>query len=59
MNLDKSKVSFSRNVWDDVRETIRNGMGVKTITSHAKYLEMSVVFGRSKKDIFDLVIERV
>lgn len=45
---------------DEVREMICNGMDVKKIVmSHTKYLGMPVVFERSKKDIFALVIERV
>lgn len=34
-------------------------MGVKTILRHAKYLGLPMVFGRSKKEIFALVKERV
>jgi ribonuclease HI len=34
-------------------------MGVKTVDTHSKYLGLPVVFGRSKKLIFSLVIDRV
>ncbi|MCI69905.1 hypothetical protein A2U01_0091168, partial [Trifolium medium] len=34
-------------------------MRVKTVVSHAKYLGLPVVFGRSKKAIFSLVTDRV
>ncbi|GAU29911.1 hypothetical protein TSUD_148190 [Trifolium subterraneum] len=34
-------------------------MGIKTVDSHAKYLDLPVVFGRSKKAIFSLVTDRV
>ncbi|MCH94768.1 reverse transcriptase-like protein, partial [Trifolium medium] len=33
--------------------------GVKTVDNHSKYLGLPVVFGRSKKLIFSLVIDRV
>lgn len=34
-------------------------MGVKTISSHSKYLGLAIVFGRSNRDIFALVIDSV
>lgn len=52
MNLDKSKASFSRNVCDEDKNMIHSRMGVKAMTSHSKYLDLPVVFGRSKRDIF-------
>lgn len=45
VNLDKTKVSFR--------------MRVKTIQSHMKYLGLPVLFGRSKKEIFSIVVNRV
>ncbi|CAJ2652835.1 unnamed protein product [Trifolium pratense] len=59
VNLDKSEVSFSQNVRNEEKEMIRNRMGVKTVDNHSKYLGLPVVFGRSKKLIFSLVIDRV
>ncbi|XP_058784773.1 uncharacterized protein LOC131659623 [Vicia villosa] len=59
VNLDNSEVSFSRNVRDDAKIMICTRMGVKTILSHSKYLGLPVVFGRSKREVFNLVIERV
>ncbi|XP_058778142.1 uncharacterized mitochondrial protein AtMg00310-like [Vicia villosa] len=34
-------------------------MGVKTVTSHSKYLGLPVVFRRSKKEVIAQVVERV
>lgn len=59
VNLDKSEASFSRNVHDEVKDMIRNRMEVKTVMSHSRYLGLPVVFGRSKKEIFSFVIDRV
>ncbi|XP_045789329.1 uncharacterized protein LOC123884299 [Trifolium pratense] len=59
VNLDKSEVSFSQNVRNEEKDMIRNRMGVKTVDNHSKYLGLPVVFGRSKKLIFSLVIDRV
>lgn len=38
---------------------IHNRIGVNNVTRHYKYLGLRVVFGRSKKGIFELVVERV
>ncbi|XP_058758795.1 uncharacterized mitochondrial protein AtMg00310-like [Vicia villosa] len=34
-------------------------MGVNTVQRHTKYLGIPIIFGRSKKDIFKLVVDRV
>lgn len=59
VNLDKSKVSFSRNMVEAGANLIRSRLGIKTVVNHSKYLGLSVVFGRSKRDIFAMVIDRV
>jgi len=59
VNLDKSEASFSRNVLKEEKEMICNKMNVKTVMSHTRYLGLPVVFGRSKKEIFSFVIDRV
>jgi hypothetical protein len=59
VNLDKSEVSFSQNVLDVDKIMIRNRMDVKTVDTHSKYLGLPVVFGRSKKVIFSLAVDRV
>lgn len=59
VNLDKSEVSFSRNVPNNEQQMICDTMEVKIVTSHTRYLGLPVVFGRSKKDVFSFVQERV
>ncbi|XP_058776904.1 uncharacterized protein LOC131651249 [Vicia villosa] len=59
VNLDKSEASFSQNVLDDVKERIHNRMQVKTVMRHSKYLGLPIILGRSKKEIFSMVIDRV
>lgn len=44
---------------DEDLNLIRSRMGVKTVSSHSKYLGLPVVFGRLKKEVFALVVERV
>ncbi|XP_058784057.1 uncharacterized protein LOC131658822 [Vicia villosa] len=59
VNVEKSEVSFSGNVSAASKEAIRSFLGFKSVNSHTKYLGLPVVFGRSKKDVFSLVVERV
>jgi len=59
VNLEKSEASFNRNVLDEVKDMIRNRMKVKIVLSHSKYLGLPVVFGRSKKEVFSFVLDRV
>lgn len=59
VNMEKSEVSYSRNVRDIDKQMICNQMKVKTVEHHSRYLGLPVVFGRSKRDIFSFVQERV
>lgn len=59
VSLDKSEVSFSQNVQDEAKDMIHNRMHVKTLTRHAKYLGLPVILGRSKKENFSMVMDRV
>lgn len=59
VNLDKSEVLFSRNVPPIEQNMICNKMGTKTVTILSRYLGLPIVFGRSKKDVFAFVRERV
>ncbi|XP_057432075.1 uncharacterized protein LOC130724818 [Lotus japonicus] len=59
VNMDKSEISFSRNVISTVKVLIQERMGVKAVEIHDKYLGLPTVIGRSKKAIFARVQERV
>lgn len=59
VNLDKSEAFFSPNIRDEVKEIIRNRMGGKKIIAHSRYLALPVIFGRSKKKVFYLIIKRI
>jgi hypothetical protein len=59
VSLDKSEVSYSRNVLSREKEIICNKMDVKAVTSHSKYLGLPVIFGRSKNEVFSFVRDRV
>jgi hypothetical protein len=59
VSLDKSEVSFSRNVPVIEGNIICNKIGVKAVTSHTRYLGLPVIFGRSKKEFFSFVQDRI
>ncbi|XP_058774622.1 uncharacterized protein LOC131648906 [Vicia villosa] len=59
VNFNKSEVSFSKNVGDVTRANIRNGLSVSSVPNHSKYLGLQVIFGRSNKVVFSMVVERV
>ncbi|XP_058783087.1 uncharacterized protein LOC131657739 [Vicia villosa] len=59
VNGDKSEVSFSSNLSTELKESIRNKLGFRAVGSHTKYLGLPFVFGRSKKEVFSMVVDRV
>ncbi|XP_058758974.1 uncharacterized protein LOC131632184 [Vicia villosa] len=59
INLDKTEVSLSRNLMEEEKLSICSHLGVASVLSHTKYLGLPVIFGRSKKEVFTLVVERV
>jgi hypothetical protein len=59
VSLEKSDVSYSRNMPENEKILICNKIGVKVVTSHSRYLGLPVLFGRSKKEIFSFVKDRV
>ncbi|XP_057438067.1 uncharacterized protein LOC130730153 [Lotus japonicus] len=59
VNFDKTELSFSQNVPEQLCTQIRNRMEVKVVDSHDKYLGLPTVIGRSKKAVFLKVQERM
>ena len=59
VNLDKSEASFSRNVHSVDKNMICNMMGAKALEAQSRYLGFPIPFGRSKKVIFSVVMDRV
>ncbi|XP_057419184.1 uncharacterized mitochondrial protein AtMg00310-like [Lotus japonicus] len=59
VNLDKSEVMFSQNVPDNQKVMIRERMCVKAVATHDKYLGLPTIIGKSKKQVFERVQERM
>ena len=59
INLDKSELSFSQNVPIDRKNDVQGWIKIKAIESHSKYLGLPTFVGRSKKQVFEFVQQRV
>jgi hypothetical protein len=59
INLSKSEVFFSRNMSRAAQEDLSNIMGVKHVLGTGTYLGLPSMVGRSKKDTFAYVKDRI
>lgn len=59
INLEKSTVVFSRNVGRERVEDIRSCLPVRVVDKHEKYLGLPIEMGRSKREVFSWLRERV
>ncbi|XP_057452127.1 uncharacterized protein LOC130743933 [Lotus japonicus] len=59
VNLDKSMLSVSRNVQQTSFDELKQLLGVKAVESYDKYLGLPTIIGKSKRQIFNFVKERV
>ncbi|KAL0416973.1 UNVERIFIED_CONTAM: putative mitochondrial protein [Sesamum latifolium] len=59
VNLDKSSVAFSRNTSIEHREGLARVLRVQEVQRHEKYLGLPAAVGRSKKVVFQTLIDKV
>ncbi|KAL0453569.1 UNVERIFIED_CONTAM: hypothetical protein Slati_1335000 [Sesamum latifolium] len=59
INLEKSAMVFSINVSSTARENLAAILGVTVEERHAKYLGLPTIIGRSKREVFDSVKDRI
>lgn len=59
INYEKSSMTFSRGISQAKRGHIIAILGVAVVAKHEKYLGMPAVLGRSKKEIFGALRERI
>ncbi|CAL1398314.1 unnamed protein product [Linum trigynum] len=59
INYNKSEISFSTNVKTSRRLEIGGTLKIKEVTKHPKYLGLPTVVGRSKKEMFEDIKEKV
>lgn len=59
INYAKFGIYFSKNVTDDRREEIKTVMGVQNALNTGHYLGLPSLVGRSKRDIFSYIKDRL
>ena len=59
VNVDKSEVSYSRNVSEHMKNELQQSLGFKAVETHDHYLGLPTFIGRSKKIVFQNVRDRV
>lgn len=59
INLEKSEVSFSRNLGTNMQEMLREKLNVTMVNDHEKYLGLPTYVGRSKKKFSKVILDRV
>jgi len=59
VNVDKSEVSYSRNVSENMKNMLQQRLGFKAVETHDRYLGFPTIIGRSKKNVFQNVRDRV
>jgi ribonuclease HI len=59
VNLDKSEISYSRNVPNEKKIEFQRWIPFKAVETQSKYLGLPSYVGRSKKQVFDFIQERV
>nr|CCA66036.1 hypothetical protein [Beta vulgaris subsp. vulgaris] len=59
LNMEKSEMSYSRNLEPDKINTLQMKLAFKTVEGHEKYLGLPTFIGSSKKRVFQAIQDRV
>ncbi|XP_048499711.1 uncharacterized protein LOC104890046 isoform X5 [Beta vulgaris subsp. vulgaris] len=59
INYEKSEVSFSKGVSQEQQEALMGILKMRRVDKHDKYLGIPSIAGRSKKAIFDSILDRI
>lgn len=59
VNFEKSEIAFSRNISNEAANSLGMLCGTHVVRKHGMYLGLPASIGRSKKEIFSSIIERV
>ncbi|CAA7053967.1 unnamed protein product [Microthlaspi erraticum] len=59
INHQKSSISFSSKTPQDIKERVKLTLGIEKEGGQGKYLGLPESFGRKKKDLFSLIVDRI
>lgn len=59
LNMEKSEVTFSRNITQEKKQILQTKLSCKAVESHEKYLGLPTFVSGSKKKVFHHIHERV
>uniref|UniRef100_A0A803Q6L7 Reverse transcriptase n=1 Tax=Cannabis sativa TaxID=3483 RepID=A0A803Q6L7_CANSA len=59
INLDKSEVSMGSRISHQLGQSLASRLGVKLVTHHTKYLGLPSFIGRRKKEVFEVIKDKV
>lgn len=59
INLDKMEITVSSNVSQEKKMDLSRCLGVKAVETHTKYLGLPTLIGKSKRQVFTRIIDRV
>lgn len=59
VNLEKTELTFSKNVPEDVKNSVQERIGVEVAESYEKYLGLPTVVGKPKKVIFARLRDKI
>ncbi|XP_021735275.1 uncharacterized protein LOC110701958 [Chenopodium quinoa] len=59
INYEKSEVSFSKGIRTEQKEEILGILKMKQVERHEKYLGIQSILGRSKRGVFEALLDRV
>ena len=59
LNMDKSEMSFSRNIDLEKRNMLQMKLTFKAVEGHDKYLGLPTYIGSSKKQVFQVIQDRI
>ena len=59
INRGKTQLFFSTNTQEDIKNRVKDLVGVEVVTQYEKYLGMPSFVGRAKKETFSYIRERV
>lgn len=59
INTQKSSISFSAKTPTDIRKRVKETLGIEKDGGQGKYLGLPESFGRKKKDLFTIIVDRI